>query len=927
MFQKTLTTCLLAVCVSCLFGQRNVIDSLAVSLAEAEDDSTKWYYALQLSGQLYRTNLDSSLLFAEKSLEYAQKTNNPYCIANCYSNLGAIHKAKGDPEAGMKYLIQAIEIAEKEQLKKLLANALNNVATIHTERSEGARAIPYLRRSFKIAAETKDTIAMARALINTSDAWISENNLDSALFFLKQGRELLDKKPEELFGRSFLLMKLGEIYKLRNELQPARKAFEEGIILKKEIEDLYGQAAALQLIAEIDEKEQNYAAAVAHLRQALPLSKEAGSPEQIADVLLRLSLALEKTDDFRQAYQYLKEYQVYRDSFDNEERERNFAEMETQFRTREKEVQLANQQLELERQSNLKNSILIGAIALLLALIGIFQYFRNKQKIRQKETELKAHLRQVEADKLREMDVLKSTFFANISHEFRTPLTLIISPLEQMLAGTFKGDFKKYYGLMHRNGVRLLQLVNQLLDLSRLESGKMKLEASESDLTSFIKAVAYSFESLAARKQIDYTVSAPEAAFQTFFDKDKLEKILSNLLSNAFKFTPENGEVFFKAAISELPESGNSDLRKLTITVRDSGLGIPESYLPHLFERFSKEAASELQNGSGIGLALTKELVELHGGEISVKSKEGAGATFTVSVQIGKAFFKTEELTDTVEPEKIAQKPPIVLQQEKPETFRAAGFTGKSLDGAVILLVEDNADVRVYVKDQLRENYQIIEAENGKKGFEKAVEVIPDLIISDIMMPEMDGLEFCKQLKINEKTSHIPIIMLTAKAGQTEKLEGLSTGADDYLVKPFDAEELNVRVANLIAQRKTLQTRYRQAFNVFAPANVDEESTDALFLKKVKEVINANIEDELFGVVELSGEIGMSRSQLHRKLKALTNFAPNEIIRNMRLEKARALLERKAGNASEIAYMTGFNSPAYFAKCFKDYFGMSPSEV
>ncbi len=621
---------------------------------------------------------------------------------------------------------------------------------------------------------------------------------------------------------------------------------------------------------------------------------------------------------------------VLDDSLFNAEKIERIVAVEAKFETQKKEAQLAQQQLEMARKDNLRNQIIFIAIGVILALVGLFQYLRNRQKVKQKEAELSAVIERAETEKLRETDTLKSTFFANISHEFRTPLTLIISPLEQLLNGTFKGDVRKYYGIMHRNGRRLLQLVNQLLDLSKLESGKMKLETEEGDIAAFVRAIAYSFESLAVRKLIDYRVLTPPMTITGFFDRDKLEKILTNLLSNAFKFTPENGSIELEL---KMPKTAQEHAGLVEIAVRDTGIGIPADQLPFLFDRFyslipaqpNQKTEHQYLAGTGIGLALTRELVGLHKGQIRVESTEGQGTQFLFTFFVENLAISQESPSDTLAGDKTIPILSIAetTRLEKPKMAEVFGAG----DRQVVLIVEDNQDVRLYIRDQLIENYVVMEAGNGKQGLEMAVETTPDLVISDIMMPEMDGREFCRQVKSNEKTSHIPVVLLTAKADQSDKLEGLSLGADDYLIKPFDTRELQVRVANLIEQRRHLQERYRRSLHAFAPAEIDLESIDAAFLKKVREAVETNLEDETFSVVELGAAVNMSRSQLHRKLKALTGYAPNEVIRNMRLERAKAMLEKRAGNASEIAYMTGFNSPAYFAKCFKDYFGISPSEV
>jgi CheY-like chemotaxis protein len=480
---------------------------------------------------------------------------------------------------------------------------------------------------------------------------------------------------------------------------------------------------------------------------------------------------------------------------------------------------------------------------------------------------------------------------------------------------------QKYYRMMLQNARRLLELVNQLLDLSQLESGKMKLQLTKGDLAAFVRGIAHSFESLANQKNIEFVISAPSFP-PGYFDRDKIEKIITNILSNAFKFTPENGRI-------ELNVTDEKNLVK--IRVIDNGIGITADYQKHLFERFSTSTYSQIQQGSGIGLALTKELVTVHKGSISVISKEGEGSIFEVSIYTSPGFYEPSDFTNdqpedvTINEPGLASNPGAVGLSAGEQTImeELLPVSGKPL----LLIVEDNPEVRSYIIEQLGADYQIIEASHGGEGMEKAFEKIPDIIITDVMMPEVDGAEFSRKLKNDDRTSHIPVIMLTARAEQANKLEGLKTGVDEYLVKPFDTQELRIRAANLIEQRIRLQKHYRRSFDSLAPEMVLSESVDVRFLRSIRQTIDNHLENEYFNVTALSSEIGMSRSQLHRKLTALTGYSPNEIIRNMRLQRAHDLLQVKAGNASEIAYKTGFTSPSYFAKCFKDYFGISPSEV
>lgn len=854
-----------------------------------------------------RYHLDSALVLCEDFRKFAL-AHSPDYVPFVDIRIAATHTRKLDFEKAGNILIPILEKAEREGNDSLLAGTLLNLSNLNKAQKNKPLALQRAVRAAKLNEKLKNWTDLASDY-NAIAALYGQS--DTSLFYYDKALNLANMHGLKE-AKSAVLGNMGVHYHLAGELE---KAIEYYQLAVKEIsgQDEYRFTSCFQVlnIGHAYKKLEKWDDAISWFNKAMPICESCNALEGMGSIWMGLSQVYAGKNEYKQAYEAQGKWLEVESKLKEQQYSRDNQELEAKYETAKKETQLAE-----ERQK--RNILMISAIVVVLALGILFQYLRNKQRIRQKETELAAQIEHAEAEKLREMDALKSTFFANISHEFRTPLTLIVSPLEQMIGGSFKGDFQKYYRIMHRNGKRLLDLVNQLLDLSRLESGKLKLQVAEGDLPSFVKAVAYSFESLAVRKQIDYQVMVEDAPATSYFDKDKVEKILNNLISNAFKFTNDGKQIVVSSSIVE----GMAQFK-----VMDQGMGIPADQLPHIFERFAKTVTSELQPGSGIGLALTKELVELHKGKIEVESREGEGTIFKVLVPITQAAYATDETTKTTTVLETLPIRSIETAEKAPQEVNIKTAL-ESLDKPVLLIVEDNFDVRNYIVDQFKGQYQIIEAENGRLGLERALETTPDLVISDIMMPEMDGTEFCKLLKTNEKTSHIPVVMLTALAEQGDRLKGLELGADDYLVKPFDAKELTVRVANLIAGRQKLQEHYRRSLNSFAPiAEVKAESVDAVFLKKVREAVEANLEDENFSVVELSGQVGMSRSQLHRKLSALTGFSPNEVIRNMRLERAKQLLEKKVGNASEVAYMTGFNSPAYFAKCFKDYFGLTPTEM
>ena len=553
----------------------------------------------------------------------------------------------------------------------------------------------------------------------------------------------------------------------------------------------------------------------------------------------------------------------------------------------------------------------------LLILSGLYLIRRYELGRLKLKNQLK--LEKLETDTLRNLDNLKSHFFANISHEFRTPLTLILGQVENVMSSNIETKEKCKLQIANRNARRLLNLINQLLDLSKLEAGSMKLLAEQQNIVSFLKSLFYSFESLADSKRISLKFESEVTSLPVLFDPDKMEKIICNLISNACKFTSENGEI--KLSVNIVSPF-------IEIIVTDTGIGIPKDRLSHIFNRFYQIDGSTTREyeGTGIGLALTKELVELHKGQISVNSKEGEGTEFIIYLPLG------DLKTDNIQLTKISDDNFNFDENLKtPELFKTELLSNKKIPESsiqqkeIILIVEDNSDVRAYIREQLEIDYSVIEACDGEEGITKAQNEIPDLIITDVMMPKMDGYQFSKLIRRDEKTSHIPIILLTAKAGLDDKIEGLETGVDDFLTKPFNAKELRVRVKNLIYQRKQLRKRFSKA-TIIKPSEISAISTDQGFLEKTLKVIEANFEDEKFAVERLADKMNMSISQLNRKLNALVDQPPGQLIRSLRLQRASDLLKQNSGSVAEVCYKVGFNDQAYFSRAFKKQFGASPSD-
>lgn len=542
---------------------------------------------------------------------------------------------------------------------------------------------------------------------------------------------------------------------------------------------------------------------------------------------------------------------------------------------------------------------------------GIIKFQSNRTRLQQ---ELK--MREFESYHLKEVEKMKSRFFANISHEFRTPLMLIKGPIEELLRGRIKENLTEYYKMLLRNTEKLQQLIDQLLELSQLESETIPLIKDKYDVHALLKEMANSFYPIANQKSIRFSFNAnPDPVF-ALLDKDKFEKIINNLLNNAFKFTEMGGTVSI-----ELMTKNTGEQEFAFVSITDSGVGISKENQSKIFNRFFQVDDSSKRNfgGSGIGLALVKELTTLLGWEISVNSTEGEGTEFTIQIPL---LSNKEILSGLTLKHQADDKSKLYnYADEEIEEKDFLPDNSKSL----ILFVEDQSEVRDYVLGLLKQDYNVLQAENGKLGFDNAINSLPDLIISDVMMPVMDGFELCKKLKTDWKTSHIPVILLTAKATQQSKIEGLEYGADDYLTKPFDFEELSIRIKNLIAQRKLLREKFSKDIN----ANVESITTntfDKEFLEKINKIIEKHLQNENFTSDNLAEELFVSRSQLNRKLSAITGKGPGEFIRIFKLKRAAQMIIENKLSITQIALEVGFSSPAQFTRAFQKHFNCLPSE-
>ena len=563
---------------------------------------------------------------------------------------------------------------------------------------------------------------------------------------------------------------------------------------------------------------------------------------------------------------------------------------------------------------------LLAVVFLVVLFVLILLMIRNREKLKQELV----YERQT-ARKIQEVDRLKHQFFMNISHEIRTPLSLIIGPVDKLLDQKNTDEvISKNLQIIKRNTTNLNRLVNQLLDYRKLETGNLKLELRKGNLRSFIEEIVESFRTTAEDKEINFEFNASQPSIFFWFDADKVEKIVNNLLSNAIKYTPEKGHISVSISMvfaNDIEETNllippldteNASLEKyVKIRVADSGIGITPENIPKIFDRFRRieQKENEQVQGTGIGLALTKELTKLHLGHLEVKSKPGKGSRFSVYLPYDdKGDVDLELHTDEVD------------SIEPHHTER----TGKNTQ-LLALVVDDNPDLREFLKTHFTPEYAILEAKNGKEAWDMALEKIPDIIVADVMMQGMDGNELCKRLKHDERTSHIPVIMLSALTTAENQLAGIDAGADDYITKPFDVGLLKAKVDNLLSIRKALRERYSKEM-ILKPTDIILASPDEKFLKRLISVIEKNISKEFLDVEFLSQNMDVSRTQLYRKIGALTDMTPKEFVKEIRMKRAAQLIVQNKLNISEVTYEVGFSDISYFRKCFREKFGMSASE-
>ncbi len=862
--------------------------------------------SLQGIGNTYwrKADYQTARRYHNENLSFCEEVGDRKGVASSYNNLGNIFNEEGDYTSALESYILASNIYKEIENERDYAISLGNIGLIQTTLGYFDKAISYYTECRAIAEKYNDVFIIS---------WL-DRNLGLNYKYLKQYDQSIEYYEKALasyqkqgdaheIAQVFRLM--GTVYLEKGDFKLALDNYSKSLKYCEQIQDSSGIANNITRMADVYYLQKRYDDAIKNSLRSKQIGELIDNPAIVRNAEADLAKNYAAIGDYKKAYDSFLKHVEIKDSLLNEEKNKSAQEMEARFQNEQKQREIENLQaqneineLQLTKRENERN-YLIGIVALILLLgILILRLYR-----------IKLHSNK----KLRELDELKTRFFANISHEFRTPLTLILGLVEEKLEKQPAQTEEQDLHIIQRNAHRLLNLINQLLDLSKMDAKSLRLHVEKTDINEHLRVIAASFSSLADQKGISFENNLSRKKIEAWFDPEKIEKIVYNLLSNAFKYTTSGGKISLTARFEN---------DHLNMSIEDSGSGIPKDQVDKIFDRFFQveNAGVKTLKGTGIGLALVKELVELHYGNIDVKSRVGEGTKFRVRLPIARKYYKDDEVAKHGE-SGIFEKSHVETDLEIPEEV----FSRDSSHSEIILVVEDDPDMLNYICRQLSDKYQIVKAHNGREGLEKAIDFVPELIVTDLMMPESDGIELCHEVRKNELTSHIPLVMLTAKADMESKLEGLETGADDYLTKPFDGRELATRVQNLITQRKNLHKKYSQSIYL-EPKEITVTPKDETFVKKAIEVVDQYLDDSDFSMEIFQKEMGYSRMQLHRKLKALTDCSASEFIRNQRLKRAAQLLQDQNLNISEVCYMVGFNNLSYFTRSFRKQFGVSPKK-
>ena len=876
------------------FNSDSAISQYKISLRDLKEKNTSKGLVFSSIGWEHanQSNYDSAQYYYNKQLKFGQQTNNNKHISRAYTNMGSMWHQQRKYEKSFEFYTKADSVLEQDEnlrVSKLRANVYNYLGYSVRITHGYEKAIEYYLKAKEVHEQINNQLGVQEVNVAIAQAYTSFKEYDKALDLLNESIAYHQVNAPNSNSYSYSIIVRGYLLLKMKQYKKAEKDHLKFYELALSTSSKTHESRALGYLGNFYFETAEYNKSIEKYIQAIELNEDLNDLSRQIEFSKQLIIVYKKTNNHKKAVEYYDNVIALQNKFDANKIAEDTRRLETKYQTEKKEQTIA--MLEAENEliaQKTKNQFIIflGSLGIMfIAGFFIYSLYKNRKKT---------------THKLQELNRIKSNLFTNISHELRTPLTLISGPIEHQLSNNnLSKEDRDELVLVKQNANRLLNIVNQLMDLALLDSGELKLNVTLGNLKMLLEQSVSAFQYQADKKNIQISTNIKNLE-SVWFDSDSIEKIVYNLLSNAVKYAEPNSIILFEA---------HKEKNNLIITVINNSTDVNHINIANLFQRFYQNDATT--EGVGVGLALVKELVNQLNGNVTASVKESDKIEFSVTLPIHKSALKTSGVKNDL---MLIEKQPIE------NTLTNTNL----IDELVLLIVEDDHDIRKFIRTIFQDQFKIIEADNGKVGIDKAIEHIPDLIISDVMMPITDGIELCNTLKNNQLTSHIPIVILTAKVGDEHEMKGLESGADAYVTKPFSVEKLKIRVQKLLEVREKLQKHYSKGFHIKPDLKITSAETE--FLQRLQSTLNQHITDSNFTTARFTETMQMSRAQLHRKLKAIVNMTATEFIRTERLKLAIVLLKSSDANMSEIAYQIGFNSPSYFIKCFKEIYHCTPNE-
>lgn len=827
---------------------------------------------IELSKVYLTSKVDSSLYYARQALLTAQKTKNDTAIAKAHRWLGEWYQNKTRYTESVREYWKAIKLAQKIKDKSLESSVLNGLGITYYLQQDLKKAEEYIQKAAKLRYEIKDYTYYSVILTNLSAIYFHNKEYNKAIGLLRKTEKTLLQQPEGAYMAS-LYNTLGGCYQMAYpKKDSAVYYYTKSIDVAKRFGISQNVMTGYHNLGEDALRKGKYDVALSYLEQALDISTKLGNDTYVMNVQATLAEAYRAKGDFKKAYQHLQEELALSKKIFESDKQKTIKEMEFKYETAIKDQQLLEQEeliqaslLRAEKEKNTRNSILFISLFLVVVVLFIFLFQAQKRKAKAR------------------LEAEKSKVFENIVHDLRTPLTLIKGPLELIKKEHLDGSTAQAFRTIEVQSEQLIGLVNELLDASSLEKGKYTSTMKVGNPFLVLEKRVEGIQEMVKAKQLSLTVDFQKGEQTLYYPADVLDKVFTNVLSNAVKFTPEKGAISINAHLN---------LSVLEVRVFNTGSSFSSSQKERLFERFYRLPEHQGIPGSGIGLSVSKDFLDLVKGSISVASSE-EGVTFVFSIPVS-------EVTQSLPAEQASEKP-------------------------ILLLVEDQPELQLFIRDYLSADFTIIMADNGEVGFAMAKEQLPDVVLTDVLMPGMSGIELLTHLKQEALTSHLPVVICSSKHSESSRLEGLAKGASAYVTKPFHPEELRLTLRNLMEQEQLIREKYEEQKENHLSCHERLASTNA-FVQKATEYVFEQMENAEFDVQQLAEFLCISRSQLHRKLTQLTGYSATQFIKMVRFEQAKDYLRDGSLNITEVAYRCGFNSQSYFSKSFLEYTGESPSQ-